>query len=119
LSLFAVFYTYAEGSDDKRDEHRPAHRAFLRELHDAGKLKVCGPWGQGETPGGMLIFEGDSAAEIGELLDADPFYEVGVVAERSSRGRSSSAGSAEQWRRLAAGQRASQPPSTGSTAPWT
>jgi uncharacterized protein len=83
LSLFAVFYTYAEGSDDKRDEHRPVHRAFLRELHEAGKLKVCGPWGQGETPGGMLIFEGESAAEIGELLDADPFYEVGVVAERS------------------------------------
>jgi uncharacterized protein YciI len=83
LSLFAVFYTYAEGSDDKRDEHRPVHRAFLRELHDAGKLKVCGPWGPGEVPGGMLIFEGESAAEIGELLDADPFYEVGVVAERS------------------------------------
>jgi uncharacterized protein YciI len=84
LSLFTVFYTYAEGSDDKRDEHRPAHRAFLRELHEAGKLKVCGPWGQGESPlGGMLIFEGETAAEIGELLDADPFREVGVVAERS------------------------------------
>jgi uncharacterized protein YciI len=85
LSLFAVFYTYAEGSDDKRDEHRPAHRAFLRELHEAGKLKVCGPWGQGEAPGGMLIFEGESAEEIAELLDADPFREVGVVAERSIR----------------------------------
>jgi uncharacterized protein len=83
LSLFAVFYTYAEGSDDKRDEHRPAHRAFLRELHEAGKLKVCGPWGPEEPPGGMLIFEGESAAEIGELLDRDPFAEVGVVAERS------------------------------------
>jgi uncharacterized protein YciI len=83
VSLFAVFYTYAEGSDDKRDEHRPAHRAFLRELHDAGKLKVCGPWGPEEAPGGMLIFEGESAAEIGALLDRDPFAEVGVVAERS------------------------------------
>jgi uncharacterized protein YciI len=31
----------------------------------------------------MLIFEGESAAEIGELLDRDPFAEVGVVAERS------------------------------------
>jgi uncharacterized protein len=35
------------------------------------------------TPGGMLIFEGETAAEVGELLDADPFYEVGVVAKRS------------------------------------
>jgi uncharacterized protein len=85
LSLFAVFYTYAEGSDDKRDEHRPAHRAFLRELHGAGKLKVSGPWGPDEAPGGMLIFEGETAAEIGELLDRDPFSEFGVVAERSIR----------------------------------
>jgi uncharacterized protein YciI len=85
VSLFAVFYTYAEGSDDKRDEHRPAHRAFLRELHEAGKLKVCGPWGPEEAPGGMLIFEGDTAAQIGELLDDDPFHQVGVVADRSIR----------------------------------
>jgi len=83
VSLFAVFYTYAEGSDDKRDEHRPAHRAFLRELHEAGKLKVCGPWGPEEAPGGMLIFEGDTAAQIGDLLDDDPFHQVGVVADRS------------------------------------
>ncbi|OZM79732.1 YciI family protein [Pseudonocardia sp. MH-G8] len=85
MSLFTVFYTYAEGSDDKRDEHRPAHRAFLRELHDAGKLKVCGPWGPEEAPGGMLIFEGESATEIGELLDDDPFRQVGVVADRAIR----------------------------------
>jgi uncharacterized protein len=85
LSLFTVFYTYADGSDDKRDEHRPAHRAFLRELHDAGKLKVCGPWGPEEAPGGMLIFEGESATEIGELLDDDPFWQVGVVADRAIR----------------------------------
>jgi uncharacterized protein YciI len=83
LSLFAVFYTYADGSDDTRDEHRPAHRAFLRELHEAGKLKVCGPWGPEEAPGGMLIFEGETAGEIAELLDKDPFREVGVVADRS------------------------------------
>jgi uncharacterized protein len=83
LSLFAVFYTYAEGSDDERDEHRPAHRAFLRELHEAGKLKVCGPWGPQEAPGGMLIFEGGSATEIAGLLDDDPFRQVGVVADRS------------------------------------
>jgi uncharacterized protein len=83
VSLFAVFYTYADGSDDKRDEHRPAHRAFLRELHEAGKLKVCGPWGPQEAPGGMLIFEAESAAEIGDLLDDDPFQQVGVVADRS------------------------------------
>jgi uncharacterized protein YciI len=83
LSLFAVFYTYAEGSDDKRDEHRPAHRAYLRELHAAGKLKVSGPWGPEEAPGGMLIFEAGTAAEIAELLDADPFCQVGVVADRS------------------------------------
>jgi uncharacterized protein YciI len=83
VSLFAVFYTYTEGSDDERDEHRPAHRAFLRELHDAGTLQVCGPWGPEEAPGGMLIFEGETAEEIGALLDDDPFWKVGVVAERA------------------------------------
>lgn len=85
MSTFAVIYSYVEGSDDERSAHRPAHRAFLRELHVAGRLRVSGPFGTGVPAGGLLIMEGESAAEIGELLDGDPFREAGVIADRSIR----------------------------------
>jgi uncharacterized protein YciI len=85
MSTFAVIYTYADGSDAARDEHRPAHRAFLRGLHEEGRLRVSGPFGAGGPAGALLVFEGESADEIAALLDDDPFQAAGVIAERSIR----------------------------------
>jgi uncharacterized protein YciI len=85
MSTFAVIYSYADGSDADRDEHRPAHRAYLRELHEQGRLVVSGPYVGGEPAGALLVFEGESADEIAALLDEDPFHKVGVVADRVIR----------------------------------
>jgi uncharacterized protein len=85
MSTFAVIYTYVEDSDAQRDAHRPAHRDFLRGLHDAGRLRASGPFGAGVTAGALLLLEGGSADEVGTLLDDDPFREAGVLADRSIR----------------------------------
>lgn len=80
-----MIYTYADGSDAARDEHRPAHRAYLRGLHEEGRLRVSGPFDGGGPAGALLVFEGESADEVAALLDDDPFQAAGVIAQRSIR----------------------------------
>ena len=81
MSYFVVQYTY---TDDPRalDAERPAHRAYLSSLLD-GALVASGPYVGSDLPGALLIFNGDSVAEIEELLDADPFWTAELIAERS------------------------------------
>ena len=42
-SIFALTYVYTDDSA-RIDEVRPAHRAFLRELHESGTLLASGPF---------------------------------------------------------------------------
>lgn len=81
MSYFVVQYTY---TDDPRalDAERPAHRAYLSSLLD-GALVASGPYVGSDLPGALLIFNGDSVAEIEEILDADPFWTAELIAERS------------------------------------
>lgn len=64
---------------DKRKENRPAHLAFLKGLGDRVRIggALLGP--DQETPvGSMLIFEGESEAEIRALLAKDPYALAGL-----------------------------------------
>src|SRR5213079_1553596 len=60
VAYFAVIYRYRP-DDEALDEHRPAHRAFLRSLYQAGKLVVSGPLGGDADPAALLLFDGDCA----------------------------------------------------------
>jgi uncharacterized protein YciI len=81
MSLFAVSYTYAEGSDADRDEHRPKHMEFLQRLFDAGTLIVSGPTAAvpGHRDGALLIIEAADAAAAEQTMSADPFAQLGFV----------------------------------------
>ena len=81
MAVYAVTYTYAEGSDAARDEHRPAHRGYLNGLSDRGVNLVSGPFGPQDAPGALLLFRAGSAGEVRSLVDADPFVVAGVVAD--------------------------------------
>ncbi|MET9593973.1 YciI family protein [Streptomyces sp. NPDC006516] len=85
MSTFAVTYTYADDSAPARDEHRPAHKDFLEQQFDAGRLRVSGPLGPDGAPGALLVLEAESAAELAALLDLDPFHREGLIAERTIR----------------------------------
>lgn len=79
-TVFRVEYRYDPALAAKRDELRPAHRAFLGELFDAGTILIAGPFTDGT--GGLFLVRGESAEAVGTLLDADPFAQAGLVAER-------------------------------------
>lgn len=81
MSLFAVTYAYAAGSDAGRDEHRPKHMDFLQGLFDAGTLVVSGPTDPvGEHPAGaLLIIRAADAESAEETMTADPFAQRGYV----------------------------------------
>jgi hypothetical protein len=66
-------------SVEKRLENRPAHLAFLKDL--GAKVKIGGAMLADDlkTPiGSMLIFEGESEAEIRAILANDPYALAGL-----------------------------------------
>ncbi|MDO5677717.1 MAG: YciI family protein [Propionibacteriaceae bacterium] len=80
MAHFAVQYTYSTDAAEL-DRIRPQHRAFLAEL-TAGPLLASGPYVGAEQPSALLIIRADSADEVAAALDADPFWEAGLIAER-------------------------------------
>jgi uncharacterized protein YciI len=85
LAVYAVTYTYAENSADARDQHRPAHRAYLDELSTQGVNLVSGPFGAEDAPGALLLFRADSAKEVLAYTEPDPFRVEGLVSDVSVR----------------------------------
>jgi uncharacterized protein YciI len=73
--LSVVIYDYADGSADKRDELRPAHREFLASRDD---LVLSGPTAGG---GAVIVYEAEPA-ELEAWLDGDPFWTAGTISKR-------------------------------------
>lgn len=83
MAVFAVTYAYSADTA-ALDEHRPAHREFLRGLAERGVLLVSGPYAAGEPAGALLLFRGDSKDELLALLAEDPFQVRGLVEETAA-----------------------------------
>ncbi|MEH0108796.1 YciI family protein [Tersicoccus sp. MR15.9] len=79
MALFAVTYRYADDTA-RLDEHRPRHRAFLRGLHEQGRLRLSGPTENGAA---LIVMEADTAEAVEADLDQDPFKLEGLIAERT------------------------------------
>lgn len=77
MSLYAVRYDYSD-QRAARDEHRPAHRAFLGSLATDGVLKVSGPL-VGEPDGALIVLEAGDETAVRTLLLDDPFQQQGLV----------------------------------------
>ena len=60
----------------KVTEHRPAHRAYLTKLIDAGQLAIAGPFT--DDLGAFIVYEAPDAAAAEVLLKADPFCTAGI-----------------------------------------
>ena len=56
--------------------HRPAHRAYLTKLHEAGQLAASGPFA--DNYGALIVYEADTREAAEALLRADPFHAAGV-----------------------------------------
>lgn len=86
MPIFVVTYAYPDRPAEL-DAVRPAHRAFLAELHAEGTLFASGPLPGDEIdpPGGLIILRADSVKDAERILDADPFAVAGLVATRRIR----------------------------------
>ncbi len=78
---FLVLTTFT--SAEARMAHRPAHREYLREQVAQGKLLMAGPFA--DESGGLIIFEAEDDAEVGEIIANDPFTTEGVFATTEIR----------------------------------
>ncbi len=79
MTVFAIEYRYAPDSE-KITEIRPAHREFLAQLKEEGKLIGSGPFTDGD--GGALIvirLKDATLADAQSLMDADPFHTQGAL----------------------------------------
>ena len=85
MPIFAVHYDYRDNSVAERDQHRPAHRAFLDTLLTGpAVLLASGPYAE-DPAGALLIFQASSAADIERTLDEDPFHIEGLIGDRRVR----------------------------------
>ena len=84
MPIFAVHYYYSDDSVSARDQHRPAHRAFLDTLTGPVALRASGPYVQ-DPAGALLILEASSATDVEHALDADPFHVQGLIGRRQVR----------------------------------
>lgn len=78
MPIFAVHYTYDPADAAGRDEHRPAHRAWLRGLVNTGEVLSSGAYPDGS--GALILFSQPDLATTEKLLAEDPFARANVVA---------------------------------------
>ncbi|MBT8160140.1 MULTISPECIES: YciI family protein [Arthrobacter] len=83
MTVFAVEYVYDAESAEVRDEHRPAHRAWLAGLAEQGTLLASGPYADGA--GALLLVRAADESELNATLKEDPFAAVqGISGIRTS-----------------------------------
>ncbi|GAA3557654.1 YciI family protein [Amycolatopsis ultiminotia] len=80
MAWYLVEIRYAP---EKLAEVRPRHRAYLNEHAAQGRVVVAGPLA--DDTGGLVLWEAEDEAALTELIDNDPYYLEGVVAQRSVR----------------------------------
>lgn len=79
MNTYAVNYFYS-AEPEALAEIRPIHRAWLKELYEAGTLLASGP--MVDNPGALLIVKAESVEAVSSLLDNDPFDIAGFIGER-------------------------------------
>ncbi|MCW2830732.1 MAG: hypothetical protein JWP31_1424 [Aeromicrobium sp.] len=84
MPYFATTYLYVADSDQARDTVRPAHRDYLGELTEQGRLLLSGPYVGGQ-PGALLVLDADSEDVVRELTTRDPFVLEGLVEQITVR----------------------------------
>lgn len=79
--IYLAIYHYDQALQFTKDEMRPAHRDFTRQLHDNGILLATGSTQSFGYLGSLTIMRADSAEQVRELLAEDPYITSGFVKE--------------------------------------
>ncbi|MDB5750035.1 MAG: YCII-related domain protein [Ramlibacter sp.] len=78
MNTYALIYTMRDV--DRNAEHRPAHIEFLRALLRQGRIQTGWKFPQYEAGAiqGVLICQGESAAEVAGWFERDPVITSGA-----------------------------------------
>lgn len=77
--LYVVLLEDEPSKAEMRPKHQAEHVAYVEKL--LGKLRSAGPLTDPKTggpAGGIWIIEAASPDEVQKMLEADPFYKVGL-----------------------------------------
>ncbi|WP_370945614.1 YciI family protein [Amycolatopsis sp. cg5] len=80
----AWFFVEIRYVQEKFGEVRPRHREFLTKLADDGVVAVAGPLTDGT--GGVTLYQAEDETALLDIINQDPYYLEGAVAERTIRG---------------------------------
>lgn len=72
---FAAFVEYAN-EPERLAQFRPAHRAYLQDLLQQGRLVVAGPFADGS--GALFVYEVANESEAAKLAANDPFAKAAL-----------------------------------------
>ena len=78
MSWLVILRAAREGIEDER-EMLEAHWAYLRRLHEEGKLVVAGPSWTGTDPFGIGVFDVRERADVEAALAEDPAITSGAM----------------------------------------
>ncbi len=81
MSYWVLEYRYADM--DARARAREDHLAYMRGLHEQGRVVYGGPIGDGG--GAMVLLRADSLEAVQAIVDADPYTLAGVGADHTIR----------------------------------
>lgn len=84
MSIYAVTYSYVPETEEMTAT-RPSHVDFLARLHSDGRILASGRLTESEPLGALIVLNAESAAEAESIMDGDPFFAGGFVAERLIR----------------------------------
>ena len=75
MKRFVVLLRFID--NERRLQVRPAHREYLRALHEQCKLITAGPWS--DDTGALLIYQAADEDELDRIIAADPYTPENVV----------------------------------------
>ncbi|KAG0611230.1 hypothetical protein M758_7G124800 [Ceratodon purpureus] len=81
---FALTYDYIPDILEKRGPYRPGHIELAKALEAEGKMLLGGAWGA-PVDGALFIFLVNSADEVQQFVDKDPYIEGGLVTKVTIR----------------------------------
>ncbi|WP_405057434.1 YciI family protein [Kribbella sp. NBC_01505] len=84
MAFFVVQLQFDLAETDERLAVRPAHRDYLNELKEAGKLVAAGPFT--DQTGALLVYNVADEAELRDILAKDPYtpaevYQLALLTE--------------------------------------
>ena len=80
MPIYVVHYTYSTDAEQVAAA-KPAHRAYLKSLVDAGSLASSGPCVGTRPDQAYLIFRADTADAVSALLADDPIKPLVTAAD--------------------------------------